>query len=298
MKWTTDNMPSQAGKTAIVTGANSGIGYETAKALTAKSADVILACRDSARGEAACKAIMRENPSGSARFMRLDLADLASVMEFASEFLKSNPRLDILVNNAGVMVPPYTKTADGFELQMGVNHLGHFALTGLLLERLLESETPRLAVVSSLAHKMGRIDLTDMDWSRRCYRKWRAYGDSKIANLYFASEMQRRYGAGTRLRVAAAHPGWTATNLQRTACMVRSLNCAFAMKPWQGALPTLYAATSEDIRGGEFIGPDCCMEMKGYPKVVESNGRSKDGGAAARLWDESAKLTGVRYPAH
>ena len=296
MKWTADNMPSQAGKIAIVTGANSGIGFETAKILAAKGAEVVLACRDRARGEDARARILRETPRASAAWMPLDLADLASVTEFAEAFRKMHPRLDILVNNAGVMVPPYSRTADGFELQMGVNHLGHFALTGLLLDRFTESDDPRLVIVSSTAHKLGKIDMNDLGWASRRYSAWRAYGDSKIANLYFLSELHRRYGGKVGgLKVAAAHPGWTSTSLQKTSCL-KYFNRFFAMQPWQGALPSLYAATSDSIRGGEFIGPDGCLEAKGYPRVVEPSVRAKDRHLAEALWEASARLTGVRYP--
>lgn len=298
MQWTTQDMPSQAGKTAIVTGANSGIGFETAKALAQKGAQVILACRDRSKGEQACARIGTFGAPGAVACMPLDLADQASVSEFAGAFLASHPRLDLLVNNAGVMVPPRTTTVDGFELQMATNHLGHFALTGLLLERLLESPSPRVVVVSSCAHKLGKIRLEDMQWNTRCYCRWKAYGDSKIANLYFMQELNRRYGNGTTaLTVAASHPGWTATNLQRTTCM-RRFNGLFAMEPWQGALPSLYAASAPEIRGGEYIGPDGCLGLTGYPKVVEPNARSKDRAIAARLWELSVKLTGVRYTAH
>jgi len=295
MKWTTDNMPSQAGKTAIVTGGNSGIGLEAAKALAAKGAQVVLACRDQGRGEDACARIRRDMPDASVTWMGLDLADLASIGRFAQEFLDTHPRLDILVNNAGVMVPPRSRTADGFEIQMGVNHLGHFALTGLLLERLMLSDDPRLVVVSSSAHKLGRINLADLGWSNRCYCAWRAYGDSKLANLYFLNELNRRYGGG-KLKAVAVHPGWTGTSLQRTSCL-RRFNCLFAMKPWQGALPTLYAATSGEVQSGQFIGPDGCMEAKGYPTVVEQSYRARDRHMAESLWEESSRLTGVRFPA-
>jgi len=298
MQWTTLDMPSQAGKTAIVTGANSGIGFETAKTLAEKGAQVILACRDRSKGEQACDRIRLQGVSGTVACLPLDLADLASVSDFAGAFQARYPRLDLLVNNAGVMAPPFSTTAEGFEVQMATNHLGHFALTGLLLPRLLASPSPRIVVVSSSAHRIGNIDLQDLHWTRRRYCRWKAYGDSKIANLYFMKELHRRYGGGrTPLTVAAAHPGWTATNLQRTSC-VRGLNGLFAMEPWQGALPSLYAATGPTLRGGEFIGPDGCLGLTGYPKVVEPNARAKDRALAARLWDMSEELTGVRFGAH
>jgi NAD(P)-dependent dehydrogenase (short-subunit alcohol dehydrogenase family) len=297
MKWTAKDMPDQSGRTAVVTGANGGIGFETARALAAKGARVVLACRDERRGEDAERRLNGEGHPGRALFMRLDLADLSSVTGFADAFKASHARLDILVNNAGVMIPAERVTADGFETQMGVNHLGHFALTGLLLPALLASPSPRVVSVSSLVHAMGCIDLDDLNWRKRRYRAWRAYGDSKLANLLFIHELDRRFGEGrTPLRAASAHPGWTATNLQRNCCLGR-FNCLCAMAPWQGALPTLHAATSPGVRGGEYFGPDGCLGWTGYPKqrtpcCSARNRRTREG-----LWEESVRLTGVRYDA-
>lgn len=323
MRWTTKNMPSQAGKTVIITGANSGIGLEIATALARKGAQVVLACRSLDRGEHAAREIERalagetkpqsccrpcccakpadteSIPGGSVTVLPLDLADLSSVRAFAAAFMERFERLDSLILNAGVMVPPRADTVDGFEMQMGVNHLGHFALTGLLLPRLLASDNPRVVVVASEAHKLGRLDLGDLQWRSRPYRRWRAYGDSKLANLYFAGELQRRFGPDhTGLKVIAAHPGWTATNLQQHTCLVRAGNCLLAMRPWQGALPSLYAATSLDLRGGEYVGPDGCLGMRGYPAVAEPSERAKDPNVAKRLWEVSEALTGVRYETH
>lgn len=323
MRWTTSNMPSQVGKTAIVTGANSGIGLETAKALAGKGAQVVLACRSLERGEQAVREIARalagEGPAraggapcccakdapleiisgGSATVMALDLADLASVRAFAAAFLERFPRLDLLINNAGVMIPPRAWTVDGFEMQMGVNHLGHFALTGLLLPRLLEAAAPRVVVVSSVAHRFGRMDFTDLHWRTRPYRKWQAYSDSKLANLYFAGELQRRFGKdGTGLKVVAAHPGWTATRLQKHVCLGRMFNGLFAMRPWQGALPSLYAATAAALQGGEYVGPNGCLGLRGYPGLGLPSCRAGDQDTARKLWDVSAALTGVGYESH
>jgi NAD(P)-dependent dehydrogenase (short-subunit alcohol dehydrogenase family) len=322
MQWTTKNMPSQMGKTIIVTGGNSGIGFEAAKAFAQKGADVVLACRSLDRGTHAAEQLWRQlsgafrvqSPTtvstdalfatrqlpagGSVTFMPLDLAALASVRGFAAAFLERFANLDILINNAGIMIPPYTTTADGFESQMGTNHLGHFALTGLLLPRLLAANKPRVVVLSSSVHALGCINFDDLQWRKRCYCKWRAYGDSKIANLYFAHELHRRYGDGkTPLTVTAAHPGWTSTNLQRNMCMGPQLNRLFAMKPWQGALPTLYAATEPHLKGGEFVGPAGCMGLWGFPTVAKPNKRSRNADIARRLWDVSETLTGVRYEA-
>jgi len=323
MRWTTRNMPSQAGKTTIVTGANSGIGLETAKALALAGGQVVLACRSLDRGARAVREIERALagetpakscwsqccccartaapeivPGGSATAMSLNLADLASIRTFAAAFLERFQGLDLLIDNAGIMVPPLSWTVDGFETQMGVNHLGHFALTGLLLPRLLEAQRPRVVVVSSQAHRMGRLDLTDLAWRKRSYRKWQAYGDSKLANLYFAGELQRRFGqGGTGLTVIAAHPGWTGTNLQKNLCLGRWLGCLLAMRPWQGALPSLYAATSADLRGGEYVGPHGCLGLRGYPAVVRPGRRAADTDMARRLWDMSQELTGVSFEA-
>lgn len=301
-------MESQAGKTVIVTGANSGIGLETAKALARKGAHVVLACRDQGKGELACANISKLGPSGSVECLPLDLADLASVSDFAATFLARHPRLDTLINNAGIMVPPKATTVDGFEVQMGTNHLGHFALTGLLLGRLLEAPSPRIVVVSSSAHAFGNMQEGNIrpDAPRRCAcschcrccSNWKAYADSKLANMYYMHELHRRFGNGkTRLTAAAAHPGWTATNLQQHSS-ARRFNCLFAMEPWQGALPSLFAATEPSLRGGEYIGPDGCLGLTGFPKPVEPSKRSKDATVAARVWKMSEELTGVRYAAH
>ncbi len=306
MQWTTQKMASQAEKTVIVTGANSGIGFETAKALARKGAHVVLACRDQGKGEQACAQISSLGVAGSVECMPLNLADLASVSDFAAAFLARHPRLDMLINNAGIMVPPKATTVDGFEVQMGTNHMGHFALTGLLLGRLLEAPSPRIVVVSSSAHTLGNIPEGDIrpNASRRCachchcLSNWKAYCDSKLANMYFMHELHKRYGNGkTTLTAAAAHPGWTATNLQQHTS-ARRFNCLFAMEPWQGALPSLFAATEPSLRGGEYIGPDGCLGLTGFPKSVEPSKRSKDATISARLWRMSEELTGVRYASH
>ncbi|WP_243367923.1 oxidoreductase [Fundidesulfovibrio soli] len=303
MQWTTASIPDQTGRIAIVTGANSGIGYETAKALASKGAQVVLACRSPERGEGASARLAEEIPGAQAVLMPLDLADLASVRAFASDFRERFTRLDLLVNNAGVMVPPPGVTADGFETQMGVNHLGHFALTGLLWPHLLLSDAPRVVVVSSVSHRWGCLDAKRLGEQRRCCctgccscGSWKAYGDSKLANLLFMNELaSAARGAKPGMVVAAAHPGWTATNLQRTT-RVRSLNGCFAMRPWQGALPTLCAATDPEVASGDFIGPDGCMQMRGYPKKVRGSCRSRDSALARDLWAASERLTGVRFP--
>ena len=294
--WTAENIPNQKGKIVIVTGSSSGIGYEAARVLANKGASVVLAVRNLEKGERAARKILAQNAKADIKVMELDLADLASVARFCENFEKAYSRLDILINNAGVMIPPYSKTADGFELQFGTNHLGHFALTGLLLEMLVKTEGARVVNVSSGAHKLGNIDFEDTAWERRRYSPWRAYGDSKIANLYFTFELDRRLKRHHPGVIAtAAHPGWTATELQRHTKITEFLNGFFAMDISQGALPTLRAATETGLQGAEYFGPDGFMEARGFPVRVEPNALSKDEAIARRLWEESEKLTGVKF---
>lgn len=295
--WNSRNIPDQKGRVAIVTGSSSGIGLETARVLADKNATVIIAVRNQEKGKAAAKKITGENQNADIEIMALDLADLASIRNFADTFKNKYPRLDLLINNAGVMIPPYAKTTDGFELQFGTNYLGHFALTGLLINRLKKTSGSRVVNVSSMAHKMGKIDFNDLNWEKRKYKKWQAYGDSKIASLYFTYALQQRLGNGTAdVIVAAAHPGWTATELQRHTGLVSALNNVFAQRIEMGALPTLYAATVENIKGADFVGPGGFLEMRGYPKKVESNSLSHDQDIAEKLWQISETLTGVKYP--
>ncbi|MEM6456985.1 MAG: oxidoreductase, partial [Acidobacteriota bacterium] len=280
---------------AIVTGANSGIGYETARLLAAKDAHVVLACRSAERGEAARDRIRAAHPEASVELQTLDLASRASIERFASWFLDQHAQLDLLINNAGIMVPPLTRTTEGFEVQFGVNHLGHFALTAQLFPRLEATPGSRIVTVSSLAHRMGRIDFENLNAEKR-YRPWEAYGQSKLANLLFTYELQRRLEArGDGVVALAAHPGWTATNLQANSLAMRVLNPAFAMQPEGGAMPTLRAATDPDARGGTYYGPRSCFEMRGTPRRVRSNRRSHDRTTAARLWTTSETLTGMRF---
>jgi len=294
--WNFDSIPSQSGRTAIVTGANTGIGYETARALARKGAAVVLACRDLQKATAAAERILAEHPVGSVQPQALDLSDLDSVRRFAEHFTAEHTRLDLLINNAGVMVPPQSQTKQGFELQLGTNHLGHFALTGHLLPLLRRTPGSRLVVVSSGAHHMGRIDFADLQFAQRGYSAWAAYCQSKLANLLFAQELQRRLAAaGADTIVTAAHPGWTATDLQRTAFFARLINPLFAMKPPQGALPTLRAATDPEGRGGDYFGPKHFFEMTGPPVRARLNRRARDLAVAAQLWTTSESLTGVHY---
>ena len=295
--WTVESIEDQGGRVAVVTGANTGIGKETARALARRGARVVLACRSEERGKDALRDIREGELAGAVELELLDLSDLASVRDFAARIKARYERLDLLINNAGVMMPPLSKTADGFELQFGINHLGHFALTGLLMDLLLATEGSRVATVSSAAHKWGQIDFDDLQWENRPYKKMGAYGQSKLANLLFTYELQRRLEAGgAATRATAAHPGWTGTDLQRNTPLFRFFNPVFAMKPPQGALPTLRAATDPDAPGGTFYGPHGLGGMRGYPIPASSNEASRDEAAARRLWEVSEELTGVRFP--
>lgn len=295
-KWTFDNIPDQSGRVVIVTGANAGIGFETARALALRGAQVTLACRSPKKGQAAVDRILADVPDAAAQLQELDLADLQSVLAFAARFREKNDRLDLLILNAGVMVPPASKTAQGFELQFGVNHLGHFALTGELLSLVQETEGSRVVVLSSMAANQGKMSFDDLQFEKRGYSPWSAYGQSKLANQLFARELQRRLQAGgSSVVVTTAHPGWTATDLQRTSSFASFLNPILAMKPPQGALPTLRAATDLEARGGEYFGPDGFLQMRGFPKQVEMVKRAKSAEDAARLWEVSEELTGVRF---
>jgi NAD(P)-dependent dehydrogenase (short-subunit alcohol dehydrogenase family) len=285
----TTSIPDQTGRTAIVTGSNSGIGRAAAKALAEKGARVVLAVRNTDKGNTAAA-----DMSGETEVRQLDLASLASVRAFAEAW--EGP-IDLLINNAGIMVPPYSHTEDGFEMQFGTNHLGHFALTNLLLEHV----TGRVVTVASGAHRFGSIDFNDLNWERKPYKPWAAYGQSKLANLLFTAELQRRLTeAGSDVLATAAHPGYAATNLQfqsqRRWLDIISLigNRVIAQDENGGALPTLYAAVA-DIPGNSFAGPGF-MDLRGAPKLVGRTGAAKDMDVAGRLWDVSEELTGVRFP--
>jgi NAD(P)-dependent dehydrogenase (short-subunit alcohol dehydrogenase family) len=284
------DLPDMSGRTVVVTGANSGIGRAAAHALAGAGARVVLAVRNLEKGRAAATTM-----PGNTEVRSLDLASLASVREFATSWRDS---LDVLINNAGVMVPPMTRTVDGFEIQFGTNHLGHFALTNLLLEHI----TGRVVTVSSYVHRYGSIDFDDLNWERKRYRRWRAYGQSKLANLLFTAELQRRLeAAGSKVLATAAHPGYAATNLQshsgnRVEDFVMAINNRlFAQDEQEGALPTLYAAVA-DIPGNSYAGPSRLMEQRGAPKLVGRSAAAKDMDAARRLWEVSEELTGVGFP--
>lgn len=294
--WNTTDIPDQTDRVAIVTGSNSGIGFETAKTLAAKNADVIMACRSMDKAQRALEKLKKGLPNAKIRIMSLDLSDLESITNFCELFRSEYSRLDLLINNAGVMVPPYSKTKDGFELQMGTNHLGHFALTGKLLDMLETTPDSRIVSVSSAAHNFGKPDFTDLHWEHRKYKPWRAYGDSKVANLYFIYHLADLLSArGSNIVCAAAHPGWSATELQRNTGLVSFLNPIFGQDSTMGALPTLYAACGTDVVPKDYFGPSGFMEMKGHPKKVKSNGLSHDKTMADRLWKISENLTGVNF---
>lgn len=285
--WSISDLPDQSGRTIIVTGANSGLGAATARALAGAGAQVIMACRDEVKARAVANTI-----GDRAQVRRLDLADLASIREFA----ESVERADVLINNAGVMVVPLRRTADGFEMQVGTNHLGHFALTGLLLDKISD----RVVTLSSAVHQFGRIDLTDLNWERRRYDRWQAYFQAKLANLMFARELQRRLAAaGSPKLSVAAHPGYAATNLQSHSesfldTVMGWGNRLLAQSAEMGALPTLYAATTEAEPGG-FYGPTSWRGLRGHPGPSSSSTASKDEVTARRLWELSEQLTKVSY---
>ena len=296
--WTEKNIPNLENKVAVVTGANSGIGYEAARALADKGARVVMACRNLDKADEAARRIRRKNPDASLEVMELNLGDLESVRQFAEEFRARFDQLDLLINNAGVMVPPYGKTEDGFETQFGVNHLGHFALTGRLMEMLLNTPGSRVVTVSSGAHRMGKMNFGDLQWERE-YKPWAAYGQSKLANLLFTFELQDRLSrAGADVKAVAAHPGGTKTNLQsNTSPLLRPLMNLIMQAPATGALPTLRAATARDVRGGDYYGPNGLGEMRGNPKRVGVGGAALDKATGAKLWEVSESLTGVHYDA-
>lgn len=305
--WTATDMPDLTGRTAIVTGATSGIGLVTARELAAHGASVTLAVRDVTKGERTTAMITSTTPDASVEVGELDVADLGSVRSFAEQWSATHPDgLDLLINNAGVMAIPRRESPDGFEMQLATNHLGHFALTGLLLPALVARPRSRVVNVSSGAHRFGRMDFDDLMGKRR-YRAWGAYGQSKLANLLFTSELQRRLDLNSIPTTAvAAHPGWTATHLQSVAAEMSGrtwmkapiglLNRAVGQSPDMGALPTLFAATAPGIAGDSYVGPDGPMEMRGHPRLVDRSSAARDPLAAERLWAESETLTGVHYP--
>jgi protochlorophyllide reductase len=304
IRWTANDIPDLHGRTALVTGANSGLGLETCLALAAKGAHVIMASRNLEKARQALSIIATKVPSASPELVQLDLASLASIRACATSILNHHQRLDLLFNNAGVMAIPRQETQDGFEMQFGTNHLGHFALTGLLLPLLLATPGSRVITTTSMARRFGRINFNDLHRTQ-AYNRWEAYGQSKAANLLFAFELQKRLAAtGTQTISVAAHPGYANTNLQSNSATSRFeaigyklFGPIFAQSAAMGALPQLYAGTSPDIHGGELVGPGSLGGLRGYPRIERQAQREYDPVTAARLWEVSTDLTGVDYAA-
>lgn len=306
-QWTVADIPPQQGRRIVVTGASSGLGLETSVALAAAGAEVVMACRNPDRAGAALEQVQRRAPGAKAELMTLDLADLASVRTFAADCARRFERIDVLCNNAGVMALPQQRTKDGFEMQMGTNHLGHFALTGLMLDQLKATPGARVVGVASNAHKWGmRLDADDLGFERQRYNKWDAYGRSKMANLMFHFELDRRLrAAGLDVRSACAHPGYAATNLmfvgpaQQNSRVGRLLmqfgNALLSQEQAMGALPQLYAITMPDVESGDYFGPDGWQQLKGHPRRVGCLRIARDPERNRLLWEASERLTGVRY---
>jgi NAD(P)-dependent dehydrogenase (short-subunit alcohol dehydrogenase family) len=305
MPWNVTDLTDQTGRVFVITGANSGLGLEATKVLAQRGATIVMACRTVEKAEAVAAPIRTAAPQATLKVMALDLSSLESVARFSAALAARQPRVDVLMNNAGVMALPYRKTADGFEMQFGTNHLGHYALTAKVLPLLEASGRARVVTVSSMAHQMGTIRFEDLQWEKG-YSKWPAYGQSKLANLLFTYELERWLRRTGKSTIAvAAHPGYSATNLQAVgpqmeqssmgSLFMKLGNSVFAQSAEMGALPQVYAAVHPDVKGGQYIGPDGLMEMSGFPKVVDSNAKSKDEAVAAKLWEVSAALTKVAF---
>jgi NAD(P)-dependent dehydrogenase (short-subunit alcohol dehydrogenase family) len=300
-KWTTTDIPDQAGRVAVITGANTGLGYETAAALAAKGAHVVLAVRNLDKGKDAAALISKRNPGADVVLQELDLTSLDSIRAAAEQLRSDHDRIDLLINNAGVMWTPKSTTKDGFELQFGTNHLGHFAFTGLLLDRLLPVAGSRIVTVSSIGHRIrAAIHFDDLQWERS-YNRVAAYGQAKLANLLFTYELQRRLAPHGTTIAAAAHPGGSRTELSRNLpsplrSVFNVVEPLIAQDAAAGALPQLRAATDPGVHGGQYYGPDGLGEMRGHPKVVSSSAKSHDVEGQRRLWAVSEELTGVVYP--
>lgn len=297
-KWTTADMPSLTGKTALVTGANRGLGLEISCGLASAGAKVIMACRDSVKAKTGLEEVRRRVPNAQVEVMTLDLSELGSVRDFAKAFLARHPRLDILCNNASAIMVPLTRTTDGFENHFGTNHLGHFALTGLLMPALKSAlGTARIVNTASLAHRLTPgLDLEDLLWERKKYDVMHAYGQSKLAALVYTFELDRRLKkAGSKIIATVAHPGYTATNLDLGGFFMRLSTRLFAQPSGIGALPALYAASATDVEGGDYYGPGGMKELGGHPAKVGCREEAKDPQLAAELWKLSQDLTGVKY---
>lgn len=294
--WSENNIPDLKGKVIIVTGATSGLGKEATRILTQKNATVVMAVRNTKKAEAVAQEIKKQHPNAQIDIKEMDLSSLASVKLFANNVLKNYDQLDVLINNAGIMACPFDKTQDGYEIQMGTNHLGHFALTGLLMPLLETTKNARIVATSSLGHRMGHIDFDDINWEKRKYNSSKAYADSKLANLYFTYALANKFNSEKKdIKVTVAHPGWTRTDLQKHSWYMRMLNPLFSQGPDQGVLPTLRAAFDPNANSGDYFGPSRFFEMHGSPIVVKSNERSHDKEAAKKLWHISEELTSIKY---
>ncbi len=295
-KWNTQYIPNQKGKVVIITGATSGLGKEAAKVFTQKGATVIMPVRNVEKAKLVREDILKLNPNAKIDIRSLDLSSLNSIKLFAEEISKSYDQLDILINNAGIMYCPYSKTQDGFEMQMGTNHLGPYALTAQLMPLLMKTANSRIVNTASLAHLTGNIDFEDINWENRKYKTMQAYADSKIANLYFHYNLAKKLkGQNNAPSVIAAHPGWTKTELDRHIGIVGIISSIIGQKAEKGVLPTLRAATDPDATSGDYFGPDGFREMRGNPVKVKSNVMSLNSQKAEQLWTLSEKLTGIKY---
>ncbi|MFT7120862.1 MAG: NAD(P)-dependent dehydrogenase (short-subunit alcohol dehydrogenase family) [Neolewinella sp.] len=295
-KWSSQDIPSQQGRIILITGATSGLGKEAAKVLASKGATVVMAVRNTQKGEAVAKQISADFPNAKVDIRALDLGSLASVKSFAKVILSEYDKIDVLINNAGVMMCPYSKTEDGFEIQMGVNHLGHFALTGLLMPLLMRTKGSRVVATSSIAHKSGYINFDDINWEARKYKTTKAYSDSKLANLYFMYELASKFkGDENAPTITTSHPGWTKTELDRHSGLASFIGNIVAQTVEMGTLPTLRAATDLDAKSGDYFGPAGVMEMRGHPVLVPSTELARNTENAKKLWNMSEQLTGVNY---
>jgi len=294
-KWGVNDVTSQDGKRFIVTGSNTGTGFHIAKNLAIKGGEVILACRNESKAHQAMERIRKVRQDSKISFEKLDLASLKSVNEFCNSIQNKYEHIDVLVNKAGVMVPPKSETEDGFELQFGVNHLGHFALTGKLLPILENSQNPRIVCMSSIAHNMGKIDFEDINCKKSKYKKWARYSQSKLANLIFAIELDSRLKeGGFKSRAIASHPGYSATDLQRHTGS-KFMNYIIAMSAEQGSLPALFASTEDEALTYPYWGPAGGQEIRGWTGKAKINRKAKDKNTAKRLWEISCELTGTDY---
>jgi NAD(P)-dependent dehydrogenase (short-subunit alcohol dehydrogenase family) len=294
--WNADNIPNQKGKTIVITGASSGLGKEATSVLAEKNGTIIMAVRNVKKGEAVASEIRKKFPAASIQVHQLDLGSLKSIKAFSENFSSSFDQLDILMNNAGVMMCPYSTTEDGFEIQMGTNHLGHFALTGHLMPLLKRTKNSRIVATSSLAHRQGDIDFSDLNWKNRKYKTGKAYGDSKLANLYFAYELAKRQNKDSDAPIITiAHPGWTKTELDRHSGLVKFLGNIVAQTVQMGTLPSLRAAIDEKANSKDYYGPSRMMEMRGNPIIVQGNKMAQNEANAKKLWDLSETLTGIKY---